>query len=648
VVYAFDFESYFNEKEKISLSCMSVEQYLRHPDVDIYLMGIKGEDTEFCDQPNRFDWSRLPALWEFGSHNARFDFAVFRRLQETGVIPASVNPVRVHCTADMSSYLVNVRSLKDATTALLGQTASKEYRKVASGKHGWDFNRQEWGMIVEACRADVLNCYQLWQEYHTLWPEHEQILSEITRNGGMTGIHIDKELAQKYLDDLEALLRNIETEIPWNGQWQKDGKKTPLARKYVDAACTIAAIPAPLSMAKTDEQFHEWVEEHQEQAPWVHALKHWAGANRLRSVLQTAVDRADEKRVMTFGLKYFGAGTTGRWSGDSGYNMQNMLWKNFGQEGCPYAHVDHRGIHIPPPDHVFIVADYDQIEPRSLNAFVKNWKFLDACKSMSAYEAEAVKNGAWNPADGVMKKEDPAKYAYYKAQVLSCGYGAGWRKVVTMMTAQGMDPYKIVGDDASATEIGEFKGYLKWLDDLMKTKRNLREVQGISDRRLRMFCKTWLMVRGWRANNPDVTGFWIKMQQLLESHCGQERLFVRLPSGRMLRFYGPRKTKDGDIIAWTTPLKRPQDLIHLYGPKIVACSNQGNARDVLGHAVVRLYKEHGIPALFTAHDEGIFVAHKKNAEKAAETIQQVMIQPPAWMPHLPLSTTPSIVERYCK
>ena len=73
-------------------------------------------------------------------------------------------------------------------------------------------------------------------------------------------------------------------------------------------------------------------------------------------------DRLTEKDRMSYNLKYFGADATGRWSGDAGFNVQNMPRdKKYG--------VNIRNLISPKDGKTLVVADLSQIEPR-LTAFL--------------------------------------------------------------------------------------------------------------------------------------------------------------------------------------------------------------------------------------------------------------------------------------
>lgn len=648
MIVALDFETYYDND--ISLTKMSVAQYLRHPEVDIYQVAVVSDTgIEWVGNPRDFAWESLGNDWTFVAANAAFDAECVSALRRNGLIPDSVVPKEIHCVLDMSRYLAGVGNLKDAAKALLKREMTKEYRKTAKGKHGSDFTETEWLSIRAAGLDDARNTVALWKEWGQYWPQWERDLSRITREGCSKGVRINRPVAEQYVAELTALITKLEEAIPWNGKWQ-GSYKTPLARVFIDAACVEAGIPIPYSVAKADEEFQEWLDEYSDDVPWVAAIKQWSGASRLLDVIQKMLLRLDEDDIMTFGLKYYGAVATGRWSGESGVNMHNPIYKNTLDPECPYKHVDLLGLYIPRKDWYFIAPDLSQIEPRTLNWIVKNTRFLEACKYTSAYEADAIAVGAWSRDKGDLKKVDKKLYAYFKGRCLSCQYQAGWRKAISMFSTYGINPYEIIGFDATDDEVAEFIKYLEMLDEFMKSKVNTAQIKGVTDKKLRLFCKSWKMVTRWRDENPKIVDMWKRMQIAFEAAIGEETFTVKLPSGRKQIYYYPTKHK-GEFIAWPNALKRTDKQngpSKIYGGKIVARFNQGTARDVVGDIVVRCDKELGIKPLWTKHDEGINEVRIVDSAQALSDLQRIYTTAPLWMPGLPLATEAEITERYKK
>ena len=85
--YAVDFECYYDKQ--VSVTTLGLEHYLAHPDCDIYMVSIYSAEAgfSFVGKPADADWRRLNGQ-RVVAHNARFDRACFRRLQQDGVIPA--------------------------------------------------------------------------------------------------------------------------------------------------------------------------------------------------------------------------------------------------------------------------------------------------------------------------------------------------------------------------------------------------------------------------------------------------------------------------------------------------------------------------------------------------------------------------------
>jgi hypothetical protein len=251
-------------------------------------------------------------------HNARFDMAVFNRVQPK--LGLDIAPAKVSCTADMSAYLCGVRDLQGACQVLLGIKPDKSYRIVADGKHGWDFTPEEWEHITKSGIADAVNCLKLWQDCSTNWPEFEQELSRITREGCMYGVYIDTETLAGYVELCSEKMKEYEDMMPWVKEWKGSKYKTPTAKGFIKRQCEKDGVPLPLTpdgkmtMDKKSPVSHEWCDKYENDYPWIMAIRVWAELKRLRDVFNNELEMVGPDSVMPFQLLYYGA-ATGRWSG---------------------------------------------------------------------------------------------------------------------------------------------------------------------------------------------------------------------------------------------------------------------------------------------------------------------------------------------
>ena len=309
---AVDFETFFDRKRKISLTSMSPEQYLEHPEVHVYLVAMVGDDFEYCGDVENAPWDKLKGA-AFVAHNARWDYACLRSLLEKG---QGAEPAKVFCTADMAAYLWGIRALAPAYEYAFGEKVSKQYRTTAEGRTGEELkaDKEAWVEIVEAGIIDARTCKRLWDEHNHLWPDDEKEISEINREGQMLGVYIDMELAERNMEICKAIMVEVEQRIPWADEWRECGKhKTPLAAVYVKAYANKMGVVLPKSLDKKNPEFIKWKAE--SNLDWVWAMEEWNEAHRLLNIHETELSMTMKDGVMPFNLKYFGAIATGRFSG---------------------------------------------------------------------------------------------------------------------------------------------------------------------------------------------------------------------------------------------------------------------------------------------------------------------------------------------
>lgn len=216
-------------------------------------------------------------------------------------------------------------------------------------------------------------------------------------------------------------------------------------------------------------------------------------------------------------------GNTGRWSGDSGFNIQNirkqpillrddwtMIVDKFEADrilsdkdftGIRLA-IDERSLITPRPGHKFIIADLSQIEPRTLNTLVGNKSLLDKIRSgLGIYEAFA--RASLNYADPApLKKHDARLYALAKAQVLGLGYQCGKKRFPEVAKA-------MAGLDLSEEESEK-------------------------------------AVTSFRESNPLIVGLWNQLDSGFKNSCGSD-FEMELPSGRTMRYEKVRASRRVEV-----------------------------------------------------------------------------------------------------
>jgi len=579
---AVDFETLYSRD--YSVGDCGIWHYVNDPRFDAYLVSIAGEGIEFVGHPKDFDWRLLNGKVLL-SHNASFDGMVFTRLMELGVIPSDVRFAQWHCSANLACYAGGLRPLAGAAKGLLGQDISKDLR-------GWMKGRT-WQDAIDAGRGEELRnyairdaeaCLAIWDQYSSGWPDHERALAQQTMLIGWRGFRVDRERVDAGIAHLERVKFEAARSIPWS-----DGDSAVLSPKALGEACRKAGITPPPSLSEDDPACEAWEKVHGSQYPWVGAMRDYRKANALLEKLKTMRSRTRQTDgCMGYGLKYFGA-STGRWSGDAGFNLQNL------PRGESYG-VDLRACIVPRPGHTIVTCDLAQIEPRCLAWLVGDQAFLEQiAHGTPLYEAHARNTMGWR--GGRLKKEDARLYSLAKARVLGLGYGCGPEK---------------------------FRAIAKTMCGLDISEAEARQT-----------------VTAFRSSNQAITGLWNRLQTDCRRSLGGS-FEIELPSGRRLTYFNVSSTG-----GWTFQTERGGPVQRFYGGRLAENLVQATARDVFADGLLRVQRA-GFQILFHCHDEVVCEVPAASANEAATEIARLMTTVPDWMPGIPLEAETQVSDRYLK
>ena len=583
---AIDFETFYSKD--YSVRDLGNQGYVAHEDFDPYLVSIVGEGIEYVGHPSKAPWSQLPDSVHFIAHNAGFDSAVFRGCQIKGIIPSRFTP-KWDCTANLAVYIQAPRGLAGVSEQMFGEKPDKTMRDKMKGRTYDSLNDEEIKELHHYALQDSKLCLKLWETYQAHWPTHERDIARHTMESGFKGVAIDQELLLNGLWKLRSEKKKAEDEIPWAEN------APPTSSIQINKYCSEHGIPAPKSTAMGNEDCNIWEVEHAEKHPIVAALRNWRSANRLIRLLETIKHRTSYNLVgegiLPFNLKYFGANLTGRWSGDTRVNMQNI------PRGDVFG-VNVREMFIPRPGKKFILADLAQIEPRCLAWWSGDTDLLEFVKQgRDIYEAHALTTML--PPETTEVDKTTRQLA--KTRVLGLGYGCGAKKFKTVAQNMGIE----------MTEVEAKK-----------------------------------VVREYRKSNKKIVDFWKAREKLFLADIGQDNR-IQLPSGRWVSYFNCTSTKSesgfsqhyGSITRAATPR-------NFYGGKLCENLIQATARDVFADAYYRMLKA-GFDVIWTVHDEFI-VEVDEDDMLAKPAIENLMSITPEWLEGCPINAEAIETNHYTK
>ena len=629
IIYAIDFETYYDKQ--YSVTDIGYWHYCHHDKFNAYMVSIVGTDgNEYAGDPKEFDWSCLSgAMWL--SHNANFDSAVFERLKEDGIIPQDVAPVEWNDTADLVAFLGYPRSLKEAMAAIYKIEVNKTTRDNMTGKT-WESMTPEFkAEVTEYALKDSRACVKLWNDLAEKWPEHERALSRLTRVMCAKGLPIDVQGCDDDIRLLETKLWQTRKLIPWA---DNDEAKV-LSPKALAEECSKQGIRAPISLAQDSEDFDKWKDEFSASYPFAQAMSDYRRINTLLLKFKTMQRRIRPDGYMGYGMKYFGA-HTGRWSGDSGFNVQNM-------PRADLFDVNLRNRIVAPQGKTLVVCDLSNIEPRCLAVLSEDTGMLTALRSgMDIYEAHA--RATLNYTDPKPLKEvDPFLRQVSKTRVLGLGYGCGWHKFVTfagqILPAEVYE--KVFGADITPRDRENF---VAALSKSTKNAEKLILFRALDESKQRYWVNSWKQVEDYRKSNPAITSFWKALETDFRKAENSVEYTIELPSGRTLRYQSPKAYGGASAV-----LPRLGKLMRtsIHGGILTENVIQAMARDVFADCLLRLDAA-GFEVILHAHDEAVCLVDESTADESKHAIEKIMSTAPVWISDLPQAAEAKITKRYTK
>ena len=334
-------------------------------------------------------------------------------------------------------------------------------------------------------------------------------------------------------------------------------------------------------------------------------------------------------------LQYYGAARTGRWAGRlvQGQNLpQNHLdniaevrelvrEKDLADLVLEFDSVPDvlsqliRTAFVAKPGHTFLVADYSAIEARVIAYLAgEKWR-MDVfaqggdiyCSSASQmFKVPVEKHGV----NGHLRQKG-------KVAELACGYGGG----VSALKAFGADKMGLTEEEMQSIVD-------QWRAASPTIPKFWRNVETAAKNALNSPGKTYSVTAG-----PDVPGDpgWKYEVSSIKYRRDADALRCRLPSGRILSYWGARLDNDGKLcFMGQNQTTRKWEKMETWGGRLVENIVQAYARDCLAVALLRL-DEAGYQITFHVHDE--VIAEAPDGSRW-EDMAEIMGQPIDWAPGL--------------
>lgn len=637
-----DIETY----SSIDLSKAGVYKYTEAPDFDILLIGYSFDDEEEVQVIDTYnlDEEGRAMMTEFmaalhdphiikTAFNANFERTCLAKWTEKEMPPEMWRDTMIlalelglpRSLADVGMALgLPEDKLKDPQGKALINFFSKPCKPTkANGQRTRNLPEHDpakWALYKSYNRQDVVTEKEIWSRLVGFgWPKSEKELWNLDQRMNDHGVRLDVPMIEKIVD--------------YDAQRQEELKAE-------------ASELTGLSNPNSPSQLKEWLEEKGEKMtsltkdtiaealsreldPDVRRVLEIRSALGKTSVAKysTMLEAVNEDGRLRGILQFYGANRSGRWAGKlvqthnlarntlPDLDLARELVKEgdfdtvqtlFGETSFIFSELV-RTAFIPSEGCRFVVSDFSAIEARVISWISgEEWR-LDAfragkdiyCESASQmYHVPVVKHGE----NGELRQKG-------KIAELALGYQGG-------------------------------VGAMKQMDKGGSIPEE--EMQGIVDQ--------------WRAANPKVVKLWktcemaaktcIEERRTVKIRCGiafryiQGNLFITLPNGRHLCYWGARLVEDPRgwgmkiIYKGVNQTTKQWGDVETYGGKLVENIVQATARDCLAEVMKRV-SSLGYKIVMHVHDE-IIVDVPNEDKDAPAKITAIMGEPISWAMDLPL------------
>ena len=584
-----DFETYYDRD--FSLSKLTTEEYVRSDSFEVIGVSVKvnedpaqwfsGTHQQTAQWLGQFDWGSSLVL----AHNTMFDSAILS--WRFGIIPLGWLD-----TMSMAQAIVPATQSKSlANLAVYYEVGVKGTEVInALGKRRMDFTPQELARYGDYCVNDTELTYTLFNKLLDGFPQQELKLIDLTiRMFAEPVLEVDTELLIEHLKGIrefkDKLLdaSGLDTDTLMSNNKFADW----LRSRGVEPPMKISPTTGreALAFSKTDKDFLA-LQDHED------VIIQTAVAARLG--VKSTLEETRTERFIGIGsrgrlpvpLKYYAA-HTGRWGGADSLNLQNLPSRT-GSSSLKKSIVAPQGF-------VMIDADSAQIEARML-AWLSGQNDLVEQFTVGEDVYRLMASAIYNKDVSDITKDERF---IGKTVVLGCGYGMGAEKFKNMLSLQ-----KVSMDKSEAERI---------ISIYREKNFKIKQLWGQGQNALRFILQ--------KRNAP------IGQHNVVSVMNGG----LLLPSGITMRYTNLRNDKDDGFMYDA----RKNEVVRIYGGKVIENIVQALARIVIGHQMLKIAERYRV--VLTVHDAVACIAPETEVLEAKRYVEECMRSAPEWAVGLPLN-----------
>ena len=649
-VVTLDFETYFNSKEKYSLTNMGPLEYVRDPRFYVQCVSIridKGE-TYVIEALNGMDAKVLSSLGLERSdtitvgHNLNgFDCLVLSEHY-------GIHPYMLVDTIPMMHWLglsrIMSRSHK-ALTALLGHGVKQAGTVVSDGKRTKEeFTPEEWAFFLQYCRDDTAQCSE---NFFSMLPfmnadalklmsltakmatepafiPNGQLLEEYKWELNRQSVNALVRLQQfLHFDSVEAMLRGIRSRSTFPQLLADVGGKCPM--KWSEKQCK--EIPA---ISKTDLEFTKLLNSDNEKVRLLVQTRLEHNSSIQMSRTESLLSFADKPIPIMLSVlnAHTGRYTAGNEGKSDGLNFQNLSKRD------PSKLALRKALKVP-AGYSVVACDSSQIEARILAWVSGQDDLVEQFKTGRDPYAEMASKIFHVPAqdihDAAKSGTDPRhnQYKTYrnvgKTCVLSAGYGVGAQKFsdTLLRTKVHLDPDP-AKHEAMAVQAHAIYRQSAWA---------IVQFWKVCDKIVQNLTANTQLGEYGKFGAHNEFSYGRAIVPLSQVNCA----YVAMPNGYRLWYPNLRfEVVDGrNKMVYDRLVHGKTVATPLYGGGLTENVCQSLAFMMLGWQACRM-ADAGIPLKANIHDAWIAVVPEAKAEQTKALMEHVMSSVPDWLAGFPV------------